>query len=169
MARLTKDEWGLVQSDWCTGRYTTRELGERFGTSHTAIQKKALSEEWKKLDPKVVSDYISAKVSINEEVSKVAKVSKVDSGNLSKSLDVLAEFEIDSNEYMQVMDSHGKKLLSEVDDPTKLKALMETHIKHREARLGKSPDTAIQINNNQSSTAESSQAVLAAIEAKHSQ
>jgi hypothetical protein len=148
MARLTVEQWGCLKSDWVTGRYNNRELGERFGTSHTAIQKKANAEEWEKLDSSVVSDYIAAKVAISEEVSKVSKVSKVDSGNLSKSLDLLAEFEAKSNATLQRIDAKNLEMIDECDRPSDIKAVMETHIKHREARLGKQPDTAIQINNN---------------------
>jgi nucleoid DNA-binding protein len=96
----------------------------------------------------VVEKFVKAKIEIANEVDKVSKVSKVDSGNLLESLNELAEFEIDSNKKMALIDKKNLDLLEMAERPSDVKAIMETHIKHREARLGKSPETAIQINNN---------------------
>jgi hypothetical protein len=42
-------DWEAVRRDWeITPRITSRELGERYGCSHTAINKKIAAEGWQK-------------------------------------------------------------------------------------------------------------------------
>lgn len=148
MARLSKEQWSEVQAHYATGRYTNRDLAEMYGVSHVAIQKRAKAEDWQKADSEAVTRLVKAKVAYDEEVTKLPKVTKSDAGNFAMAIDVLAEFEARSNQRMAQVENKAMDMLSEVDNPTHVKAIMDTLVKHREARLGKSPDTAIQINNN---------------------
>ena len=50
MARLTPEQWDEVKSIYLLGAATLDELGERFGVSRAAIQKKRDKENWAKLD-----------------------------------------------------------------------------------------------------------------------
>lgn len=90
MARLSKDDWSKVKAKWLTGKYSNREIAEEFGTSHTAIQKKAKNEQWEKLDQEIIDIAIEAKANFNKEVSKVSKVSKVESKHLEAEIDHFA-------------------------------------------------------------------------------
>jgi predicted DNA-binding protein YlxM (UPF0122 family) len=147
MARLTQEQWDKVKADYATGRYTLRELADMHNVSNPAIAKKVKLEGWIQLDQRVVSEYVQNQVSIKTEIEKVSKVSKVSSANLESSLNELAEFEVESNRRLALIDKKNMDLLEMAERPSDVKAIMETHIKHREARLGKSPETAIQINN----------------------
>jgi len=166
MGRLKDSQWSEIRAHYATGRYPNRDLGETYGVSHVAIQKRAKAEGWVKADPDKVDMLIKAKAAYDSEVTKLPVVTKTDFGNFSMAIDILAEFENRSNERMAKVENKAMDLLDSLEKPSEVKALMETIVKHREARLGRSPDTAIQINNN-SSSANHTDAVLKAIEAKH--
>lgn len=147
MARLSEQQWEKVKADYATGRFSIRVLSERHGVSIAAISKRSNAEGWEKLEPETVSAFVGANVAMRKEVDRVAQVNKVNSVYLSRSLEDLAEFEIQSNERMALVENKAMRLLDEAEKATDVKAIMDTLVKHREARLGKSPDTAIQINN----------------------
>ena len=147
MARLTQEQWDEVRAHYATGRYANRDLAQMYGVSHVAIQKRAKTEEWSKADSESINRLVKAKVAYDEEVIKLPKVTNTDAGNFAMAINVLAEFEAKSNSRMEKVEDKAMTLLDEMEDPVKVKAIMETLVKHREARLGKSPDTAIQINN----------------------
>lgn len=41
-----KTDWDAVERDYRTGKFTLRELGEKFGVSHAAVRKQAVSNGW---------------------------------------------------------------------------------------------------------------------------
>lgn len=49
MARLSDEQWSALRADWVVGRYSNRELGEKYGTSNVAITKRAKKEGWEKI------------------------------------------------------------------------------------------------------------------------
>jgi hypothetical protein len=122
--------------------------------SNAAISKKAKAEGWQKLDPQIVDAFISAKAETAIEVNRIAKVNKVNAINLQHSLDTLADARAKIHEDMAeiralmmdvVRDKRHLGELSTID----CKVAMEAAAKEHEVKFGKSPDTAIQINNNQ--------------------
>ena len=44
--RRTQTDWDAVERDYRTGRFTKRELAEKHGLSHTAINKRAIKFGW---------------------------------------------------------------------------------------------------------------------------
>jgi hypothetical protein len=64
-------DWEAVERDYRTGQFTDRELGARYGVSHTAIQKRAKKHEWQKDLAGAVRVATQAKL-VEHEVSKVA-------------------------------------------------------------------------------------------------
>jgi hypothetical protein len=86
-------------------------------------------------------------VKLSGQVAKVASELHIPATQLESALSDLTAFEIESNRIMARIDAKALEMLDLVDKPNDVKAIMDVHQKHREARLGKSPDTAIQINN----------------------
>jgi hypothetical protein len=64
-------DWEAVERDYRTGHFTDRELGARYGVSHTAIQKRAKKAGWQKDLAGAVRAATQAKLA-EHEVSKVA-------------------------------------------------------------------------------------------------
>jgi len=148
MARLTEEQWSELKAHYATGKYSNRDLGEMYNVSHVAIQKRAKSEEWIKAELETVDKLIRARSDYNAEIAKLPLVTKTDAGNFAMAIDVLAEFEAKSNARMELVVDRAMVLLPVSKNPVHVRAIMDTLVKHREARLGKQPDTAIQINNN---------------------
>lgn len=70
-------DWEAVERDYRTGSFTDRELGAKYGCSHTAVQKHAREGQWQKDLQGAVKAATAAKLA-EAEVSKVAseKVAK---------------------------------------------------------------------------------------------
>lgn len=64
-------DWEAIERDYRTGSFTDRELGEKHGCSHTAIQKRAKRDQWQKDMAGAVKVATAAKLA-EAEVSKVA-------------------------------------------------------------------------------------------------
>lgn len=152
MARLNEAQWDKVKADWATGKYSLMELASMHNVSNAAISKKAKAEDWQRLDPVIVDAFINAKADTAIEVNRIAKVNKVNAVNLQSSLDTLADVKALIHEDMTeirtmmmdvVRDKRNSGELSTID----CKVAMETAAKEHEVKFGKSPDTAIQINN----------------------
>lgn len=61
MARRGID-WDAIQRDYRTGRFTNRELGDKYGVSHTTIARRAEKEGWTKDLSKAVRQATNAAV-----------------------------------------------------------------------------------------------------------
>jgi len=148
MARLTGEQWERLKTKWVTGKYTDSELSREFGVSHTAIKKKSVKENWEQIDQTVIDNAIDSKVKLKQEVSKVSKVSKVETKALEAEIDNLAELKsrLESNA-LTIADKvpmMSKKVGSAYD----LKMLAETNSKLYDTHFKQSaPQVAIQNNN----------------------
>ena len=149
MARLTPEQWEEVKADWSTGHYSLAELSKMHSVSNAAISKKATAESWQKLDHRTVDNFVSAKSEMVREVNKIAEVNKVNAVNLLTSIDRLGERKA-------IAEDIGDRLLKAVDDsiplcekPSDVKDLATAFKSVYEPMFKTSPDTAIQINNNQ--------------------
>lgn len=147
MARLAGEEWDKLKADWCTGHYTHRELGERYGVSNVAITKKAKAENWEKLKKEIVQEYIDSRIKTRQEVAKVSEVTKVSSANLSASLDRVADDKARFNEVGVEIIERISELVGIATSGNEIKDLAVAHKSIYEPRFKAAPDTAIQINN----------------------
>lgn len=144
MARLTNAQWAEVRAAYEVKNVSTRELAGDFGVSETAIRKKALAECWVKGGS---SHLVDANLQIIKDISSVSSQSSQLS---SQHLDVISDevsFRLQSDKDMQAIQKVVNSMAAKIENPVHALALMNATVKHREARLGKSPDTAIQINN----------------------
>jgi hypothetical protein len=96
-------------------------------------------------------------VDMNHKVIKdLEEISSQNSNLSTQHIIAIADevaFRIKSDDDLQAIQNVVNKLAQQVDIAPHALALMTATIKHREARLGKSPEVAIQINNsNQSKT-----------------
>jgi hypothetical protein len=92
---------------------------------------------------------VNAQVNV---IRALSEKSEQEANAIMNAVNDLTAFERKSNERMQKIEDYALSLLSSCEKPTEVKAVMDITVKHREARLGKQPDTAIQINNNESQT-----------------
>lgn len=149
MARLSESEWDQLKADWCTDHYSNRELGERYGVSNVAITKRVKNEGWEKLPKSVVDNFVENKIQTTKAIKEVSKVSKVSVANLEESLDKVATDKARFHEVGVNIMAKINSMLDVVEQPSEVKELAMAHKAIYEPRFKTSPDTAIQINNEQ--------------------
>jgi hypothetical protein len=149
MARLSESEWDQLKADWCTDHYSNRELGERYGVSNVAITKRVKNEGWEKLPKSVVDNFVENKIQTTKAINEVSKVSKVSVANLEESLDKVATDKARFHEVGVNIMAKINSMLDVVEQPSEVKELAMAHKAIYEPRFKTSPDTAIQINNEQ--------------------
>jgi hypothetical protein len=147
MARLTPEKWAEVKAKWSVGKQTNRELAEVYGVSHVAIQKRAISESWEKLNERIVDDAIESRAKLTREVTKVTKNADLVTLHVESEIDRLAKRKV-------FAESVGDKILRTVDasldsceKPSDVKDLAAAFKSVYEPMFKTAPDTAIQINN----------------------
>lgn len=152
MARLTKEQWAEVKAIYALGQEPVLGIAERFGVSHTAINKKAKLEGWEKLENAIVAQAINSRAALKSEVSKVSKSMKLETLSVETEIERLATEKANLHEDMlevrQMMlgamrNKYDGGELSILDCKSGIEALAKEH----ETKFGKNPDTAIQINN----------------------
>lgn len=149
MARLSPEIWEEIKAKWCVGKRTNRELGEEYGVSHVAIQKRAIAESWEKMDEYIVNEAIESRAKVTREVTKVTN----DAGLVTKHV----ENEIDRLARRKVFaESVGDRLLRGIDDqlsvcekPSDVRELASAFKSVYEPMFKSSADTAVQVNLNQ--------------------
>lgn len=80
MAERKQVDWEGVERDYSAGLLTLREIGEKYGISHTAIRKKAEKEDWSKdLSAKIAKEAEKkvSKLQVSNDVSKKASEKEI--------------------------------------------------------------------------------------------
>lgn len=144
MARLTAENWELVKADYEVRSLSNRELAGKYGVSEAAIRKKAKAQGWVKEES---AHLIEKKASVIKDLHNLSSQSAHLSSHHIAAIDDEVMFKLQSDKDMQAIQDKVNLMVDGVDNPNHLLALMNATVKHREARLGKSPETAIQINN----------------------
>lgn len=143
MARLTEDQWGDVKAAYEVRNLSNRELGAMFGVSETAIRKKADKDCWIK---GASSHLIDMKLNVINEVADISSQSSQLSLQHVAAIDDEVSFKLNNDKDLQAIQAKVNLMVANIENPSQALALMTATVKHREARLGKSPDVAVQIN-----------------------
>jgi replicative superfamily II helicase len=80
MVERKQVDWEGVERDYSAGLLTLREIGEKYGISHTAIRKKAEKEDWSKdLSAKIAKEAEKkvSKLQVSNDVSKKASEKEI--------------------------------------------------------------------------------------------
>jgi uncharacterized protein YjcR len=149
MARLSSDKWEEIKARYAVNQMTVLDLAKQYGISHTAINKKAKLENWKRLDDAIVKKAIESRAELKREVSQVSqevslKVSHVEAEIDRQATDKARFHEVGVNIMAKI-----NSMLDVVEQPSEVKELAMAHKAIYEPRFKTSPDTAIQINNTQ--------------------
>lgn len=144
MARLSQEQWEQVQADYEVRNLPNTELASKYGVSEGAVRKKAKERSWIKGGS---TSLIDDKAGIINDMKEFALKSTMLSTSHLNAIDDEVRFRLNNDKDMQAIQDKVNLMVRELDNPTHALALMNATVKHREARLGKSPETAIQINN----------------------
>lgn len=128
-----------IIADWRTGAFTIQALAQKYKVSVGFVHKliSGVSHDMKPLVKKIVE--------VNQELAAENEfcVNAVKEVALDR-----VRFECKNNARMELVAMKAMELLDSVDKPADVSPIMGVLKTHREAILGRQPDTAIQINNN---------------------
>ena len=150
MARLSAEQWTMARADFEIAGMSVTEIAQKYGCAKSAVSMKAKAQSWElNKTEQAVSDKSKA-------IMQLARIEQETEQRLSATeravFDAVVRddvaFRLQNDSDMEAVREHAMRLLPMVEKPADAKALMETLRIQREARLGKAPDTAIQINNN---------------------
>ena len=148
MARLTDEQWALFDAEY---RATTEgskpiiRYAEKYGCTESAIRQRIKN---KGLIGGETSDYIEKKIKLVKDLQEFKRETSDKTSEELRVVDDIVEFRIRNDYDLQAIQSRLMDMLPAIDSPQGILAAMTATTKHREAKLGKQPDTAIQINNN---------------------
>jgi len=145
MAKLTDELWAQIKAAYEVKAISIRELASMYGISDTAIRKKAQSDGWIKCGS---SHLIDAKLNVIKTMAEIGSQSSHLSSHHLSAIDDEVSFRIKNDASLQAIQNKIDLMVDKIDNPSHALALMTATVRHREARLGKSPDVAVQINNN---------------------
>ncbi|MDO4642514.1 MAG: hypothetical protein Q4A74_01585 [Cardiobacteriaceae bacterium] len=151
MARLSAEQWIAARADYEIRGLSQAEIMRKYGVTRGAVSQRVAAENWqagktKRLQEKKASAIIA--LAETEQEAKQTKLNNVERAAFEIAVRDEVDFRLQNDADMEAVRQHVMALLPAVDKPQDAKAVMDTLRIQREARLGKAPDTAIQINNN---------------------
>ena len=150
MARLAVEQWMAARADFEIAGLSVSEIARKYNVAKSSVSDKAKTQGWEpnKTERSVTekSNAIIALAKVNQETEQ--KLNNVERAVFDRVVADDVSFRLQSDGRMQEVEDIAMTLLASTDKVSDAKMAMEILRIHREARLGKSPDTAIQINNN---------------------
>ena len=144
MARLTADEWERVRADYEVRSMSFNELSKKYGIGKSTISKRVNSEGWIKGKSEPLVD---KKVNIINGLIEVSKESEPLGEPHKTAIDQEVAFILENNKDLQRIQRKVNAMVELAENPNHVLALMNATVRHREARVGKNPEVAIQVNN----------------------
>lgn len=150
MARLTQEQWIAARADYEIAGLGVSEIAKKYGCAKSSVSEKAKAQDWK---PNKTEQAVKEK---SNAIIKLAEIEQQTEQGLNPAERAVFDavvvddvtFRLQNDADMEAVRKHVMMLLPTIDRASDGKALMEMLRIQREARLGKAPDTAIQINNN---------------------
>ena len=150
MARLTPEQWLAARADFEIAGLSVSEIARKYNVAKSSVSDKAKTQGWEsnKTERSVSekSNAIIALAKVNQETEQ--KLNNVERAVFDRVVADDVAFRLQNDADMEAVREHAMSLLPLVEKPAEAKALMETLRIQREARLGKVPDTMVQVNNN---------------------
>lgn len=148
MPRLSKESWEAARADYEIKGLSQTAIADKYKVGKSAVSMRAKNEGW------IANKTEQQK---NEKANAIIKLSEIEQEtelNLNRTELIAFDaavsdevaFRLQSDKNMAAVEAKAMTLLTMSERPSEVKAIMETLRIHREARLGKSPDTAVQVN-----------------------
>ncbi|MDP8078348.1 hypothetical protein [Phocoenobacter skyensis] len=152
MARLTVEQWEQAKADYEIAGLTQRQIAEKYKVSAGAVGQRASKENWE--TKQETKQDKTNKVNAIIELARIENKTKQELSNVEQAVFDISvadevNFRLQNDKDMDSVRDKAMELLKGVKRASDVKQIMDTLRIQREARLGKSPDTAIQINNNE--------------------
>ncbi|MFZ4539539.1 hypothetical protein [Propionivibrio sp.] len=134
--RLTDEEKNKIIADWKTGKFTVRDISDKYGVPVSSAHNIVKDVE------KIISKLVDKQVELNQEVAQLSE----------REVNMFRDEVSDRMRHTEFFNSHAIKNVQdamnmECESQNDFRARADTISKGRQDVLGKSPETAIQINN----------------------
>lgn len=146
MARLSEAQWQEVKAAYEVRYLSNRELAAKFGVGESAIRKRAGLEGWIKGES---AHLVDKNINIIKDIKLLGAQSAQLSAQHQAAISDEVQFRLDSDKDMMAIQAKANALLNAIDSPAAAAQLMALTVKHREARLGKQPEVAVNVVNTQ--------------------
>ena len=143
MARLNEAQWQEVKAAYEVQPLSNRELADKFKVSEGAIRLRAKDGGWIKGQS---THLVEAKLKAIKDIAAVNAQTTQLSTQHQGVIDADVAFRLQNDDDLEAIQFVARQMLAQVENPAALLALTNITIKHREARLGKTPLMAMQIN-----------------------
>jgi lambda repressor-like predicted transcriptional regulator len=154
MARLNDKKWELLQADFEVRGMSLAELSHKYSVGRSTISEKAKREGWEKgKHEHLVIEKVNAVKALEKNRTETEQLPNSVQKAIDKDADYLLEMEgifKASLQYNQVKATNLLKKKANADDLTlaDLNLHSQITVRNMDRVMGKTPDTAIQINNN---------------------
>ncbi len=150
MARLTTEQWQQAKADYEIGGLSQRQVAEKYKVSNSTVSERAKKECWEVDKTEHLKDRkANAIIELAKTELQTEHLNRTERTALDGYVADEVEFRLQNDKDMEAVRDKAMQLLDGVDRVSDVKGIMDTLRIQREARLGKAPDTAIQINNNE--------------------
>ena len=139
-----------ARADFEIAGLSVSEIARKYNVAKSSVSDKAKAQGW---EPNKTERSVSEKSSAIIALAKVNQETEQKLNNVERAVfdRVVADdvsFRLQNDADMEAVREHAMSLLPLIEKPLDAKLLMETLRIQREARLGKVPDTMVQVNNN---------------------
>ena len=149
MARLTPELWAMARADYEIRGLSVTDLAKKYGCAKSAVSMRAKADGWQAgKTEQAVTDKVNAIMQLARvEQETELKLNATERAVFDTVVMDDVAFRAQNDADLEAVCRHMMTLLPGMDKPADVKAAAETLRIARESRLGKTPDTAIQINN----------------------
>lgn len=151
MAKLTPQQWELARADYEIHGFSYSDLVKKYGMSRGSISKRANDEQWQQgKNEQLITKKVNAIIELQKTEQQIEQLEPL----VQKSID--AEVSLRLARENLFIDSalknqkRANELLEMADDLAQLNQHSQITARNKETVLGKNPETAIQINNQNS-------------------
>ncbi|OPH36722.1 hypothetical protein [Moraxella lacunata] len=148
MAKLTPKQWELARADYEIHGLSYSDLVKKYGMSRGSISKRANDEQWQQgKNEQLITKKVNAIIELQKTEQQIEQLEPL----VQKSID--SEVALRLARENLFIDSalknqqRANELLEMADDLAQLNQHSQITARNKETVLGKNPDTAIQINN----------------------
>lgn len=154
MGRLTQAEWENARADFEIGGLTITQIAQKYQCAKSAVSMRAKEHGWQAgKTEQAIQEKSNAIISlVQTELHTEQKLNRVEQVIFDRKVQENVEFRLQNDADMEAVRDKLIGILPATTKVKELKMIMEALKIQREARLGKAPETAIQINNNNGSS-----------------
>lgn len=149
MARLTPEQWEQAKADYEIAGLSQKEIADKYCLSKGTVSEKVKKEKWIPNKTELIKKRkANAIIELAKTEQETELLNRTEQAVLDLTIASELEFRLQNDKDMEVVRKGAMTLLKGADKLSDFKTAMDILRIQREARLGKSPETAIQVNNN---------------------